>query len=116
MQLEQSLPFSQTFSLKELDADAHNVEEIVVSLYGNLRPQLVAYAFHLGGSMLDAEDAVQIAFLHLYDQLIDIREIVNLRGWLYRVVHNLAVKRGQRQVGEAAVAQRFAEARASNES
>jgi RNA polymerase sigma-70 factor (ECF subfamily) len=34
---------------------------------------------------------VQIAFLQLFDSLNQRQEIRNVRGWLYRVVHNLAV-------------------------
>jgi RNA polymerase sigma factor (sigma-70 family) len=39
---------------------------------------------------------VQIAFLQLFDQLGRRSEIKNLRGWIYRAVHSLAVNQVSR--------------------
>jgi RNA polymerase sigma-70 factor (ECF subfamily) len=64
---------------------------VVVDLYDRMRPPLVSYAYRLLGSAADAEDIVQTAFLRAFDQLNRRTAILNLRSWLYRVVHNLAV-------------------------
>ena len=47
--------------------------------------------YHLTGSTREAEDLVQIAFLQLFDQLGRRSEIRDLRGWIYRAVHSLAI-------------------------
>jgi len=88
------LTLPQTFSLRTEDTrrDRRNVEEIVKDLYDKLRAPLASYAYHLVGSTRDAEDLVQVAFIQLFDQLEHDGEIDNLRGWLYRVVHNLAIE------------------------
>jgi len=67
------------------------LEETLVELYSTLRPPLVGYAYQFVGSAGDGEDLVQVAFLKLFDQLKRKTEIQNVRSWLYRVVHNLAV-------------------------
>jgi len=68
-----------------------STEEVVTALFQQLRPSLVSYAYHLTGSSRDAEDLVQIAFLQLFDQLSHRSDIRNLRGWIYRAVHSLAI-------------------------
>jgi RNA polymerase sigma-70 factor (ECF subfamily) len=69
------------------------LEDVLVELYARLRPPIVAYVFRLVGSTVDADDIVQSAFLSLWDQLQRDVEIRNVRSWLYRVVHNLAIDR-----------------------
>src|SRR6266498_5922189 len=88
------LPLPYFFSLKmeETRRGGQNLEEIVTDLYAKLRAPLVSYVYHLVGSTRDAEDLVQIAFLQLFNQLENDGEIENVRGWLYRVVHNLAIE------------------------
>lgn len=66
-------------------------EEVVTALYEQLRPALLSYVYHLTGSTLDSEDLVQIAFLQLFDHLCHRAEIRNVRGWVYRAVHSLAI-------------------------
>ncbi len=92
------LPLPQTFSLNfdDIRRGSRNAEEVVTDLYAKLRPQLLSYVYHLVGSTQEADDLVQIAFLQLFDQLHQKTEIENLRGWLYRVVHNLAIEQGRR--------------------
>lgn len=63
----------------------------VVALYRDARPALVSYVRRLAGSGADAEDIVQSAFLRLFEQLSRRQTIDNLRAWIYRVVHNLAI-------------------------
>jgi RNA polymerase sigma-70 factor (ECF subfamily) len=73
------------------------LEEIVAELYATMRSPLVAYAYHVVGSTGEAEDLVQVAFLRLFDHLRHRAHIQNLRSWLYRVVHNLAIDNVRRQ-------------------
>lgn len=83
-----------------LDSDnirpgGRKVEEVVTELYAQLRSPLLSYTFYLVGCSPEAEDLIQVAFLRLFDQLSQGVQIRNHRGWLYRVVHNLAVERSK---------------------
>ena len=73
------------------------IEELVSELYVKLRPALLSYVYHLVNSVSDAEDLIQLAFIHLFENLNQNVEIKNPRAWLYRVVHNFAID-GVRQV------------------
>jgi RNA polymerase sigma-70 factor (ECF subfamily) len=87
-----SLPQPFSLNLEEIRRDNPKAEDIVTDLYVKLRPTLLSYVYHLIGSTRDAEDLVQIAFLQLFDRLSQKAEIQNVRGWLYGVVHNLAIE------------------------
>jgi RNA polymerase sigma-70 factor (ECF subfamily) len=69
----------------------NSLEESIVELYATMRPSLLGYAYQVIGSAGEGEDLVQMAFLKLFDQLQRKAEILNVRSWLYRVVHNLAI-------------------------
>jgi len=86
-----SLPTPFSLDLDDIRRGSPDVSHVVTELYIKLRPSMVSYAYHLTGSARDAEDLVQIAFLQLFDRLNDNEQIRNVRGWLYRVVHNLAI-------------------------
>jgi RNA polymerase sigma factor (sigma-70 family) len=89
---ERVIALPQTTSLRsEHIRRGRDVKEVVNDLYRQLRAPLGAYVYHLAGSTRDAEDLVQIAFIQLFDHLERNEEIENLRAWLYRVVHNLAI-------------------------
>src|SRR3954452_19996602 len=53
------------------------------------RPRLRAVAYRIMGSLSDADDAVQEAWLRL--QRADAEEIENLEGWLTRVVARISL-------------------------
>jgi RNA polymerase sigma factor (sigma-70 family) len=93
MEEDQVLALPRGVMVKELETrrSGQSDEEVVTALYEQLRPALVKYAYHLAGSARDAEDLVQIAFLQLFDQLHHGSEIKNVRGWVYRAVHSLAI-------------------------
>jgi RNA polymerase sigma-70 factor (ECF subfamily) len=76
---------------------SQDLEEQLVELYANMRGQLLGYAYHVVGCTGEAEDLVQIAFLKLFDQMKRDARILNLRSWLYRVVHNLAIDQVRRK-------------------
>jgi RNA polymerase sigma-70 factor, ECF subfamily len=81
---------------KQDSRDAQNGESGVdlqsrlLELYANIRPALLSYIRQIVHSSAEAEDIVQTAFLKTFDQASD-RGIENLRGWIYRVAHNLAI-------------------------
>jgi RNA polymerase sigma-70 factor, ECF subfamily len=78
---------------REKSASASELEEQVIALFDELRPRLLRYVlgFHL--SSADAEEIIQEAFLALFQHLRQGRSRHNLHGWIFRVVHNLALKR-----------------------
>jgi RNA polymerase sigma-70 factor, ECF subfamily len=84
-----SLPKPMALGWPEVSPRA--AEEAVPELYERMRSPLLAYAYRLIGSSSDAEDLVQTAFLRVFDRLSRNEEIRDLRSWLYRVVHNLAI-------------------------
>ena len=106
---ETILTLPQTFSLttEDIPGDSGDVEEIVTDLYGKLRVPLLSYVSYLVGSTRDAEDLVQVAFIQLFDQLEHNGEIANLRGWLYRVVHNLAIQHVRRHERRGSLLQKW---------
>jgi RNA polymerase sigma-70 factor, ECF subfamily len=70
-----------------------SLEEEVLWLHDHLRPRLIRYTVSLGLKSHDAEDVVQEVFLALFRHLQSERSRSNLLGWLFRVTHNLALKR-----------------------
>jgi RNA polymerase sigma-70 factor, ECF subfamily len=71
---------------------ASRLEDEVVSLFDELRDRLLHYLLCLGVQMHDGEEIVQESFLLLFQHLQLGKSRENLRGWLFRVVRNLAYK------------------------
>jgi RNA polymerase sigma-70 factor, ECF subfamily len=67
-------------------------ESEVISLFDQLRTPLLRYAVSLGVSASDGEDLIQEVFLSLFRHLQLGKSRANLRGWVFRVAHNLALK------------------------
>ncbi len=72
------------------------VEDEVVALFDQFRERLLRYLFGFGLLAADAEEVIQDVFLSLFLHLRQGKSRDNLRGWLFRVAHNLALKRRQR--------------------
>ncbi|HTX14785.1 MAG TPA: sigma-70 family RNA polymerase sigma factor [Candidatus Baltobacteraceae bacterium] len=70
-------------------------EDEVISLFNQLRAPLLRYTFSLGVHRHDGEDLIQEVFLSLFRHLQHGRPRSNLRGWAFRVAHNLALKQRQ---------------------
>lgn len=68
-------------------------EREVVYLFDQLSDPLLRYTLAFGISVHDAEEVVQEVFLALFRHLELGRSRSNLRGWIFRVGHNLALKR-----------------------
>jgi RNA polymerase sigma-70 factor, ECF subfamily len=74
-------------------------EDRVIDLYDQLRPALLTYLGGLGLAAHEAEDIIHDCFVRLFDHLAMKEDDRNLRGWLFRVAHNLAMdlfREGQR--------------------
>jgi RNA polymerase sigma-70 factor (ECF subfamily) len=81
-------------------------EAEVVNLFDQLRNGLLRYVLSLGLSVPDGEEIVQEVFLALFRHLRAGKSRANLRGWVFRVGHNLALKQrgsSRRNLGSAAV-------------
>ncbi|HKN73769.1 MAG TPA: sigma-70 family RNA polymerase sigma factor [Candidatus Acidoferrum sp.] len=62
-------------------------------LFGQLRDPVVRYVLSFGLSVHDSEEVTQEVFLALFGHLQKGKSRRNLRGWIFRVAHNLALKR-----------------------
>lgn len=76
-------------------------EEEVVALFDQLRDPLLRYLSSLGLAFEDGEEVIQEVFLALFQHLQRGKPRDNLRGWLFRVAHNLALKRRYRTLRES---------------
>ena len=74
----------------------------IIDLYDHLRPSLRAYLCCLGMRSDQAEDVIQDTFLRLVRHGFEQEEDDNLRGWVFRVAHNLSmdVHRSQRRCSQ----------------
>ena len=80
------------------------VREVIV-LFDEFRDRLLRYVVSIGLSVHDGEDVVQEVFLNLFRHLKLGGPRANLRGWVFRVAHNLALKqRNGRQKQQARIA------------
>lgn len=68
------------------------LEEEVTDLFEQLRNPLFRYLLSLGLSTQDGEEVIQEAFLALFQHLKNGKPRDNLRGWIFRVGHNQALK------------------------
>src|ERR1700678_1909855 len=73
---------------------AHSeLESLVIRLFDQFQGRVLNYVVAFGLPFHDAEDIVQETFLSLFRHLELGRPRSNLNGWLFRVAHNLALKR-----------------------
>jgi RNA polymerase sigma-70 factor, ECF subfamily len=72
-------------------------EAEVVALFDQLRVPLLRYLLSLGLPVPDGEEIVQESFLALFQHLGRGGSRGNLRGWMFRVAHNLGLKRTRRR-------------------
>jgi RNA polymerase sigma-70 factor, ECF subfamily len=69
------------------------LESLVIRLFDQFQGRVLRYVVSCGLPFQDAEDIVQETFLSLFRHLELGRPRSNLNGWLFRVAHNLALKR-----------------------
>ena len=87
----------------ELEPRGGALEEEIVALFDLLREPLLRYLASLGLPIPDGEEIVQEVFLALFQHLRRGGGRANLRGWAFRVAHNLGLKRRSRQPGAASI-------------
>ncbi|MGC2661465.1 MAG: sigma-70 family RNA polymerase sigma factor, partial [Bryobacteraceae bacterium] len=64
----------------------------VVELFDQFRDRLLRYLLSFSLTVSDSEDIIQETFLALFQHLRRGKSRHHLRGWLFRVAHNLALK------------------------
>lgn len=69
------------------------LEEEVAALFDQWRNPLLRYVLSFGLTMHDGEEVIQEVFLSLFRHLRLGKPRQNLRGWAFRVAHNVALKR-----------------------
>ena len=92
-----------TSAARRLPADVvdhASLEHDVLILFDRFRDPLLRYVCSCGLTIGDGEDVVQDVFLQLFRHLQRNGPRTNLQGWLFRVAHNLALKRRGRQKRE----------------
>jgi RNA polymerase sigma-70 factor (ECF subfamily) len=73
-------------------AKPSDVEREVMDLFEQFRHPLLRYTLGFGVPVHDAEEIIQEVFLALFRHLQMRKSRANLRGWIFRVAHNLALK------------------------
>ncbi len=64
----------------------------VIELFDQFHDRLFRYVLTFGLPVQDCEEIIQETFLALFQHLTRGKSRRNLRGWLFRVAHNLALK------------------------
>lgn len=68
------------------------IEQEVMELFEQLRAPLLRYTLSFDIPLCDAEEIIQDVFLSLFRHLRLGKSRKNLRSWIFRVAHNLALK------------------------
>jgi RNA polymerase sigma-70 factor, ECF subfamily len=84
-----SLPISVPAAGSETSSE---IECEVINFFDQFRNPLLRYALSFGLSVHDAEEVTQDVFLALFCHLRRGKSRRNLRGWIFRVAHNLALR------------------------
>src|ERR1700712_5175193 len=66
-------------------------QQVLLTLAGELRPELHRYCARIMGSVIDGEDVVQDTFARALVALEELSEAPQLRPWLFRIAHNRAL-------------------------
>jgi len=87
------LQFLGTGAATNPDHRRLRLEDEVTSLFDQFRNPLLRYLWNLGLTLPDGEEILQDVFLSLFQHLDRGKPVYEARGWLFRVAHNLALKR-----------------------
>jgi RNA polymerase sigma-70 factor, ECF subfamily len=71
------------------------IEQHVIALFEQFRSSLLRYVLAFGLSVQDGEEVAQEVFLALFQHMRMGKPRHNLRGWIFSVAHNLALKQRQ---------------------
>ncbi len=91
------LPQSDGFVVRATAVSRHSSESIiqekVIGLFDELRIPLHRYLAGFPLTLQDSEDVIQEVFLALFQYWRNGKSHQNVRGWLFRAAHNLALKK-----------------------
>ena len=73
--------------------ETNQLEQKITQLFETLRQPVYQYLMAVFGNSEEAEDLTQDAFLQLYKTVKSGQTIRNIRFWIFRVAHNLAINR-----------------------
>jgi RNA polymerase sigma-70 factor (ECF subfamily) len=91
------------------------LQEQITKLFTELRQPVYRYLLCLGLSSSEAEEITQETFFRLYRHLHASGTEVNLRGWVFRVAHNIGINELKRRKWVVGVSsEQWAELIASN--
>jgi len=74
-------------------SQTYGPEDEVTRLFDQFRTPLLRYVYTIGLSLEDGEEVVQEVFLSLFQHLRQGKPRPNLAGWIFRVGHNVALKK-----------------------
>jgi len=77
---------------------ASSLKQKVSEIFDLLRDRVYRYLFRILGDPGEAEDLTQECFLRLYICLHKGQVVKNVRAWIFRVAHNLAINQQKRNV------------------
>ena len=77
--------------LQKSEGGDPNLRKKAIELYDELRTSVYGYLSCLGLEPQEAEDIIQETFLKLFQSLASGMRDDNLRGWVFRVAHNLTI-------------------------
>src|SRR5580658_3056125 len=88
-----ALPILKATSDAGAGSSQDPLAEEVVALFDQCREPLLRYLSSFRLELPDGEEVLQEVFLSLFLHLRRGKSRENLRGWVFRVAHNLALKR-----------------------
>jgi RNA polymerase sigma-70 factor, ECF subfamily len=87
------LPVLRVTTVTDFRDHRDRVEEEVTDLFDQFRKPMLRYLSGFGLALPDGEEVLQETFLSLFQHLDRGKSRDNIPGWLFRVAHNLALKR-----------------------
>jgi len=75
-----------------IDGSHDELRDRVTAAYEDARDDVYYYVLTLGVSPAQGQEVAQEVFLRLFTTLREGQDIQNVRGWIFRVAHNLALK------------------------
>ena len=90
------VPFDRLLPIRlsaEKDITSTSTEAELTTLFGEFHNRIVRYLLCLGLSVQDGEEITQEVFILLFQHLSQDKSRANLRGWIFRVAHNLGLKK-----------------------
>jgi len=82
----------ETQSVTDLAFGRSELEGEIIGLFDQFRNRLLRYVLSFGLPAYEGEEVIQEVFLALFRHLQRGKSRSNLRGWIFRVAHNLALK------------------------